>query len=585
MYINYFFDKLKKEDNLEKRFFIYACIAESILAFISVFLNIILGFDYRLAITCFISSIAYASLLYFYHKKYNFNKILFSYTILSIFLIDVFYFISGGLDSSIQSIFLMFLLTLSIILDKKYIPTILISFIFNVIFLYLVELKFNNLVIQYPDEFSKHIDLIFGVTVTGFFTSILIMIFKNTYTNALDNIKIQQNEISEIREKLNRERENVLKANHAKNDFLSVMTHEIRTPLNAIIGISNLIEENNISKDKQLIDALKDSSDNLLVLVSDILDFSKIQEGKIFLENIPFDLKKLIYSIEQIYSVKTKENNNKIILELDRSLKKRVLGDSVRLTQVINNLVSNAMKFTKNGTITIKVIKDNTFIDINDKSKIKVKFYIKDTGIGISIDKQEDIFEKFTQADSSITRKFGGTGLGLSITRSILELMGSQIKLESQENNGSTFYFDLILKEIEEENLISNKDVILDLSRIKLLLVEDNDLNIMVTTKFFDKWKISYEVAKNGFEAVEKANKSHFDIILMDLQMPEMDGFSATEKIREFNSKTPILALTANASLEIKERCIISGFNDYITKPFKPDLLKEKIFNFIQIEI
>jgi signal transduction histidine kinase/CheY-like chemotaxis protein len=585
MYINYFFDKLKKEDNLEKRFFIYACIAESILAFISVFLNIILGFDYRLAITCFISSIAYASLLYFYHKKYNFNKILFSYTILSIFLIDVFYFISGGLDSSIQSIFLMFLLTLSIILDKKYIPTILISFIFNVIFLYLVELKFNNLVIQYPDEFSKHIDLIFGVTVTGFFTSILIMIFKNTYTNALDNIKIQQNEISEIREKLNRERENVLKANHAKNDFLSVMTHEIRTPLNAIIGISNLIEENNISKDKQLIDALKDSSDNLLVLVSDILDFSKIQEGKIFLENIPFDLKKLIYSIEQIYSVKTKENNNKIILELDRSLKKRVLGDSVRLTQVINNLVSNAMKFTKNGTITIKVIKDNSFIDINDKSKIKVKFYIKDTGIGISIDKQEDIFEKFTQADSSITRKFGGTGLGLSITRSILELMGSQIKLESQENNGSTFYFDLILKEIEEENLISNKDVILDLSRIKLLLVEDNDLNIMVTTKFFDKWKISYEVAKNGFEAVEKANKSHFDIILMDLQMPEMDGFSATEKIREFNSKTPILALTANASLEIKERCIISGFNDYITKPFKPDLLKEKIFNFIQIEI
>lgn len=575
MNISIFLDELNKEKNLEKKLFIYSCFAGSTISIIAMLANMILGFDYLLALSCFSSSIVYLGILYWYKKKYTFKGILLFYITFSISILNVLYFVSGGIDSSFQSFFSMFLVIMLVILRKKYSFIFLVLFILDIVFLYIMEMNFPSLIIKYPNQNLKYIDLLIWVIFTSIFISITLRLFKSTYIRALDDIEIQQNKLSEIEKNLNIERENVEKANQAKSDFLSVMTHEIRTPLNAIVAISNLIEDNNGEIDNKLINSLKTSSDNLLTLVSDILDFSKIQEGKIFLESIPFNLKDTIISIENLYSIKAKERNNKILIDFDESLKNKIVGDSARLTQIITNLISNAIKFTKDGEIKLKIYKEK--FDTESK-KIKINFSVEDNGIGISKEKQDEIFDKFTQVDASITRKYGGTGLGLSITKKLVELMGGEINVTSSINEGSKFYFSLEFLEIIDNIEVINIDKNIDLSNIKLLLVEDNDVNVMVATKFFDKWKLNYQVAYNGFEAIEKTKNNYFDVILMDLQMPEMDGFTATSKIRQSYVDIPIIALTANASQEIKESCINAGFNDFITKPFKPDILKEKIF-------
>jgi len=359
-------------------------------------------------------------------------------------------------------------------------------------------------------------------------------------------------------------------ASQAKSEFLSIMSHEIRTPLNAVIGMGHLLLKNNPREDQiGNLKALKTSADHLLVLINDILDFNKIESGKLELEESVFSIKKIINDIITGNKNAADERENQIVLDIDNTLPQHYIGDGLRLGQVLNNLISNAVKFTQKGTITVSA-KLNKLLP---NKYAEIDFAIKDSGVGIAADKLSSIFMPFMQASTSITRKYGGTGLGLAITKRILGLLHSDIHVSSQVGSGSTFYFTLQLKVAEiDHNTIAAEDVIdFDLKGKRILLVEDTQFNILFATQLLESWNAAIDVAENGLLATEKLKQTSFDLVLMDLQMPVMDGYTATIKIREFNNAIPIIALTASATTNVREKVLAVGMQDYVTKPFNPN--------------
>jgi signal transduction histidine kinase/CheY-like chemotaxis protein len=366
-------------------------------------------------------------------------------------------------------------------------------------------------------------------------------------------------------------------ATRAKSEFLSIMSHEIRTPLNAIVGLVYLMkQEPNTPVMVENLETLQFAADNLYVLINDLLDFSKIEAGKVELENTDFNFKQLIHNIQKSYQPKASEKGYTVVLEADENVPDFLVGDALRLSQVITNLVSNAIKFTAKGAVTLRY----QIISVQD-GFAKLELSVADTGIGIAPEHQQKIFELFTQASSVTTRKFGGTGLGLVITRRLLQLYKSDIFLESVVGEGSRFYFVIDL-EISKQGIPMKEIALSDtefspLEGVKLLMVEDFIINIKVASKFFTRWKIDFEIAENGVLGVEKAKNNTYDLILMDIQMPEMDGYTATQMIRQFNTEIPIIALTASATISDKTKSGEVGMNDYIPKPFNPNDLFTKI--------
>jgi CheY-like chemotaxis protein len=358
-------------------------------------------------------------------------------------------------------------------------------------------------------------------------------------------------------------------ASNAKSEFLSVVSHEIRTPLNAIIGMGHLLMKANPRLDQvENLKVLKISSDNLLLLINDLLDYNKIEAGDLDFENAVFNLKKLLAEIVDLNRNKANERLNKLILNLDDNLPNLFLGDQARLGQIINNLVSNAIKFTKRGTVTINLILKNK----NEESAI-VEVSVIDTGVGIAEENLNSIFLPFKQVATSIVREHGGTGLGLAISKRILKKLNSDIFLESEFGAGSKFYFELELKTVVEKDSYLHSDQInhYNLHKKRILLVEDTLYNIAYATQLLEGWNAEVITAENGAIAVETMLTNNYDLILMDLQMPIMDGYTATSKIREFNSVIPIIALTASASSNVREQVIKAGMQDYVNKPFNPD--------------
>lgn len=380
----------------------------------------------------------------------------------------------------------------------------------------------------------------------------------------------------QIESELRMAKEVAEKATQAKSDFLSMMSHEIRTPLNGIVGMTYLMHQEEVPPTiAENLKTLKFSIEHLQALINDILDFSKIEAGKVDLENTAFDLKQLVSNIKQAQQAKAAENGNRIRLMVDDDVPETLVGDPLRLGQVLSNLVSNAIKFTKQGTITIELSLQNRIADV-----ATVYISVQDTGIGIAPEKHKAIFEMFTQANSATTRTFGGTGLGLVITRKLLEMYGSTIQLESEEGKGAKFYFtiDLPIGTIRKQSF--NPVEAIDAHTLKgvhVLLVEDYPFNVQVAVKFLTKWGIEVDVAENGLVGLEKFQTNQYDLILMDLQMPVMDGYTATEKIRGLSKDIPIIALTASATYSNKDRAMSIGINDYVTKPFNPTDLFQKI--------
>ena len=381
------------------------------------------------------------------------------------------------------------------------------------------------------------------------------------------------NERKEFEKQIEESRQKAEESLETRKLFLANISHEIRTPMSAISGMSGILADTEISEtQKQYVKAIQSSSKSLMVIVNDILDMSKLESGKFSAEFIPFDLRAILDPLYTTYLLRTDEKGIAFSVDYPSDMPKWLFGDPTRLGQILNNLISNAIKFTDKGKVTLKI----TF-DKKGKHN-EFCFSVTDTGIGIDQEKLKTIFEFFSQEDNTITRRFGGTGLGLAISKSISELLGGEIIVESEKNVGSTFKFCLTMPEASEQLKNETAIVRTDLKGKNVLIVEDNELNRFLAVTILKKWNANIHIAENGEEAVKAVSSLDIDIVLMDIQMPVMDGVAAAIAIRsELKSNVPIIALTANALESEKEKCWQAGMNEYITKPYNPEFLREKI--------
>ncbi|HEV2480332.1 MAG TPA: ATP-binding protein [Puia sp.] len=379
-------------------------------------------------------------------------------------------------------------------------------------------------------------------------------------------------------------KEKAEQAAKAKSQFLSVMSHELRTPLNAVIGITHLLLQSQPREDQQEdLRTLQFSGESLLHIINDILDFTKLDSGKIELSAIDFNLRDLAQSLYQSFSFKAKEKGIFFDVEYDEKMPFYVKGDNFRLSQVLNNLISNAIKFTQEGSVKLKV----EMVE-NQGTSYVTQFSVIDSGIGIPEDKLEKIFEQFTQADSDTTRLYGGTGLGLSISARLVELMGSSIVVTSTLGKGSRFQFSMLLQEGVKTDpssvSVTTKVVSKSNEQFKnkvILLAEDNVFNANIARRFITGWGAQLEIVVDGRQALEFVSRRKYDLILMDVQMPVLDGFACTRKIRKHFKDIPIIAITASPRNEIITEIMACGMNDFVSKPFKPNELRTKLLEYL----
>ncbi|WP_439698415.1 PAS domain S-box protein [Mucilaginibacter sp. AW1-7] len=367
------------------------------------------------------------------------------------------------------------------------------------------------------------------------------------------------------------------KASKFKSEFLSIMSHEIRTPMNAVIGTTNLLlSENPRPEQLEYLNTLKFSGENLLAIINDILDYNKIEAGKLELNNSPFNLHQLIHKIKQSFHARVTEKQLYLDVVIDDGIPEMVTGDNMRLSQVMNNLVSNAVKFTHTGGVTIKLEKE-----LINSTTVTVKFTVTDTGIGISADSFGIVFDPFMQDKHVINNDYGGTGLGLAITKRLVELHNSTISVISELRKGTSFAFSIAFNIASKTTghqpvTPSVAGFTLNLAGMNILVVDDNKMNLMIATRFLKKWNASTDEALNGEIAVNMVNNNSYNLIIMDLQMPVMDGFEASAIIKKSHPDIPIIALTADAMPETYNKALEAGMSDYLTKPFVPETLFEK---------
>ncbi len=372
------------------------------------------------------------------------------------------------------------------------------------------------------------------------------------------------------------------KSLEAKTVFLTTMSHEIRTPLNGVIGISQLLQNDktNLNNEQvEYIEALQFSSSNLLSVVNNILDFEKIEANKLELEAIAFNLKELAQNVIGIYKKQAQEKNLELVLNYDDKLPKYVIADPTKITQVLTNLVNNAVKFTSAGFVGLSI----SYVD-SKGNQTNILFAVTDSGIGIGDEKIKTIFEPFVQADSSVTRSFGGSGLGLTISAKLLQKMGSQLQVTSEMGQGTSFSFYLMVKNSlapMPSSVVETAGSAHNFAGKKILLVEDNKVNALVAKKILERWQIIVVLANNGMEALSIFEQNKFDLVLMDLQMPLMDGYEASRQIRARSSSLPIIALTANLVENVSKKVTEAGMNDSLSKPFKINELEKILSQFL----
>ncbi len=424
---------------------------------------------------------------------------------------------------------------------------------------------------------------ILSVALITILSLLTLSLYKNNNLRARANDLLQKKNSELITAK-----ENAEKASLAKAQFLSTITHELRTPLYAVTGLTHLLlEESPTENQKEHLNSLKFSGEYLLSLINNILDLNKLEAKKVEMLESSFNLQKRITDVLVALKNSAEDKNTKLHLEFDPTIPQKLKGDPLKISQILINLIGNSIKFTEDGDIWVRVKKLNQ----NDKQAL-LKFEIEDTGEGISKEKQKAIFENFTQGSLQINRKFGGTGLGLSIVKNLLNLMDSEIHLESDLGEGSIFYFELKFEALEAapaEGRAAKNEIPEPLSNDimrnkKILIVEDNKINQMITRKILEKNKVICDVADNGSIAIEKVTNNPFDLILMDIHMPGISGIEATKEIRKFNEHIPIIALTAVTLDENLDEFYLNGFNDIIPKPYKTEEFFQKINKYLSQE-
>ena len=411
--------------------------------------------------------------------------------------------------------------------------------------------------------------------LTSAFLTIISLLAVSLYRN--NQIKLKTNDLLQSKNRqLQAARDAAVQAMEAKTNFLSTVSHELRTPLYAVTGLTHLLlEENPGDHQKEHLKSLKFSGDYLLNFINDILQINKIDADKLEPLTIELNLKKILTEVIESLQASAKENNTTISLSYDESIPRHLMSDPLKLSQIFMNLVGNALKFTKSGEVKViaKLVKKM-------EEDVTIYFEVKDTGIGISKEQQQNIFDSFEQGSIQINREYGGTGLGLTIVKSLLGLFGSKIQLQSEVGRGSSFFFELTLKSkdsVVDEIPFEIEEKEYDLKGLHVLVVEDNKINQVITRKMLNKRDISCDIANNGHEAVDLASKNEYDGILMDIHMPGISGVEATIEIRKFDKNTPIIALTAISLDDSLESFYAAGCNDVVTKPFKPEVFYQKI--------
>jgi len=394
-------------------------------------------------------------------------------------------------------------------------------------------------------------------------------------------LEITNKELKEAKRKAENSTRIAEDAVKAKQQFLSNMSHEIRTPMNAIIGFTKLLlKADLIATHKEYLQAIKVSGDILTVLINDILDLAKVEAGKMTFEKEVFKLDESLSAMLHLFEIKVQEKKLKLFKEFDYRIPKVLLGDSVRLHQIILNLLSNAVKFTNHGTITVSVK-----LLTEDEKNVSVEFEVVDTGIGIHETKITTIFENFQQATTGTSRLYGGTGLGLAISKQLVESQGGCINVVSKIGEGTTFSFVLSFEKTNDNGELETEifELYPEIKNISVLIVEDVALNQLIIKIMLNDFGFKHDVAENGKIAIEKMQSNTYDIILMDLMMPEMNGFEATKYIRNsMNSKIPIIALTADVTTVDLEKCKAVGLNDYIAKPIDESQLYSKMIELLK---
>ena len=390
-----------------------------------------------------------------------------------------------------------------------------------------------------------------------------------------EQISKQNKIIQKQKDFLEEEKKKALEASKYKSLFLANMSHEIRTPLNGVIGMTEILKETNLTEEqKKYLDIINISGNNLLSIINDILDYSKIEANQLELEYITLDIFKEIDDVIKLLNLKAKSKGLKLSREITSDVPQFFIGDPLRIKQILINFCNNAIKFTSKGFVHIDV----SLVEKHKKT-IVLKFEVKDTGIGITKENQQKLFKEFSQVDASTTRKFGGTGLGLSISQKLAKMMDGDVGIESEFGKGSTFWFTAKFELSDKKNdSTSKKEIHISLKKQKILLVEDNKINQKVAAYTLTKYGNTVDVANDGLEAVALFEKNKYDIIFMDIQMPNMNGYEATQEIRKIElekklPKTKIIAMTANALKGEKEKCISIGMDDYLSKPFKQEAL------------
>ncbi len=558
----------------------------SFLIFITMAINLVINFALgrnNLFLTLILLLVV-TSFYFFYVSRYKdrFIPMGVLYIAFCMLFFTPIWFTNGGIEGPTKSAYLMITVAAMMILPKKFHSFFIGATMLILLSLFYLENKYPHWVIPYSTQGNKQIDLVITTVLYLIVISISVSLYKRTYDIDRNNLIKKSIDLEESREYLSETKLQAEEATKAKSRFLANMSHEIRTPLNGIIGTIDLLKHTRLSlEQEELMLSLKSSSTHLLEIVNDVLDISKIEADKLELFEGPCNLNTIIQQVIAINTPRISglKKNIALTASVNKNVEAEIIADESRIKQILINLVGNAVKFTDNGSVELLV--SATLID---ESLQELNFEVKDTGIGISEKNIDTLFVPFTQIDSTATRKHSGTGLGLSICRKIIEEMGGRIWIESELGKGSSFKFiipvqiNLVRKNQQAASPIISSATNTELKLLNILVAEDNSMNQLLATKMFKKIGYTIEIANNGKEAVEMVSKKNYNLVFMDIHMPEMDGLEATSHILKntVTGETPIIiAMTANAVKEAETEYLNAGMKDIVTKPFTIEQLRK----------